>query len=193
MEDIINRKKEFRKHFNEVRKSIDECDRKLADRILFEKTISSDVYKNAKTVLVYFSIKNEPNVLLIAEHALKSNKRIAFPISETRDLTLVFKYVNSFDELVEGAYSIPEPPMCAEGYVNTSETLCIVPGLVFDRLGMRLGYGKGYYDRFLSSFKGTTLGLCYADMLVDELPVEKTDVPIDIIFSDKEEIFINGI
>lgn len=165
--------------------------RALADASLLEKTVSSDVYKNAKILLVYYPVKNEPDILPIVRHALSVGKKVAFPISNPDGFVLEFGFVKSLDELVSGTYSIPEPPRSSDRYVNVPETLCIVPGLAFDREGKRIGYGKGYYDRFLESFSGVSLGLCYGEFLTDQLPVEDTDISLDIIISDKEEIFIN--
>ena len=190
--DILELKKETRKFFSEKRKSISESYREFADRVLFEKTVSLDAYKNTERVLLYYPVKGEPNVLSIAEYAFKDGKRVAFPISNPDGFILTFAFVESLDELVAGTYSIPEPTKNADKYINNPDTLCIVPGLAFDRFGKRIGYGKGYYDRFLEGFLGTSLGLCYADFLTDKLVVEDTDASLDIIISDKEEIFING-
>ncbi len=189
---VLELKKETRKFFSEKRRSIPESYRELADKVLFDKTVSLDAYKSAEIILLYYPVKGEPNVLSIAEHALKEGKRVAFPISNPDGFILTFAFVEGLDELAAGTYSIPEPPKNADKYTNEPETLCIVPGLAFDRLGKRIGYGKGYYDRFLESFSGASLGLCYADFLTDRLPVEDTDISLDIIISDKEEIFING-
>ncbi len=191
MSDILQLKKETRRIFIEKRKNILPSYRASADAAVFEKTVSSAAYKNAKILLAYYPVKNEPDILPIVRHALSSGKRVAFPISNPDGFMLSFGFVKGLDELVTGAYSIPEPPERADRYINEPEALCIVPGLAFDREGKRIGYGKGYYDRFLRKFPGVTLGICYAEFFTDKLPVEDTDVPIDIIISEKEEIFTN--
>ena len=192
MSDVLQLKKETRRIFSEKRKALSASERELKDKILFDKTVSLDAYKNAEILLAYYPVKNEPNILYIVEEALRMGKKVAFPISNPEGFVLTFAFVGDLNELVTGAYSIPEPAADAEKYVNDEKTVCIVPGLAFDREGKRIGYGKGYYDRFLENFLGTSLGLCYADFLIDSLPVEKTDVSLDIIMSDKEEIFINA-
>ena len=189
--DIIQSKREARKIFSEKRKSILTSDKKTFDEVLFEKTVCLDAYKNAKILLAYYPVKDEPNVLPIVSHALAMGKKVAFPISNPDGFILTFGFVGDIDELVSGMYSIPEPSTDAEKYINDPETLCIVPGLAFDRAGKRIGYGKGYYDRFLAGFSGVSLGLCYAELLTDRLPVEETDASLDIIITDKEEIFTN--
>ena len=191
MSDIVQLKREARRIFSEKRKSVSADDKKIFDAALFEKTVSLDAYKKAKILLAYYPVKNEPNILPIVRHAFDMGKRVAFPVSNPDGYILTFGFVESVDELEVGMYSIPEPPKEAVKYINDSETLCIVPGLAFDREGKRIGYGKGYYDRFLEGFLGISLGLCYQEFLADLLPVENTDASLDIIITDKEEIFIN--
>ena len=192
MVDIFELKRETRRIFSEKRKSISEFDRVVFDEELLLKTVLLDAYKKADILLAYYPVKNEPNILPIVLRALEDGKRVAFPISKPDGFKLDFRFIRGLDDLIEGRYSIPEPAVDFEKYVNNEKTLCIVPGLAFDRKGKRIGYGKGYYDRFLSDFSGVSLGLCYAGFLVDTLVVEETDVSLDIIITDEEEIFING-
>ena len=192
MSDVLELKKETRRMFREKRNNISESDRKLFDEALLLKTVNLEAYKNADILLAYYPVKNEPQILPIVLHAIKNGKRVAFPISKPEGFELDFRFIRDLDDLSEGTYAIPEPSSDADKYVNDEKSLCVVPGLAFDREGKRIGYGKGYYDRFLSKFKGTALGLCYADFLVDKLASEETDVSLDIIITDKEEIFING-
>ena len=192
MYDVLQQKKETRRIFSEKRKAILSAEKEQLDKALFDKTISLKAYQNADIILAYYPVKNEPDVLPIVKHALGVGKKVAFPISIPDGVVLDFAFVKDLSELVVGAYSIPEPVADAEKYFNCKNTLCIVPGLAFDRSGKRIGYGKGYYDRFLEGFFGTSIGLCYADFLTDELPTEKTDVSLDIIMTDKEDIFINA-
>lgn len=192
MVDIFELKRETRRIFSERRKSISEAGRVVFDEKLLLKTVSLEAYKKAETLLAYYPVKNEPNILPIVLRALKDGKKVAFPISKPDGFELDFRLIRGLDDLTEGMYSIPEPSADSEKYVNNEKTLCIVPGLAFDRKGKRIGYGKGYYDRFLGGFRGVSLGLCYADFLVDALVVEETDISLDIIITDKEEIFVNG-
>ncbi len=190
MNDITMLKKECREFFLRKRGAIAGDKRRLADRILFEKTVNSEEYIKADVLLVYYPVKGEIDVLPIVKKAFEDGKRIAFPVCDKEECTLTFRYVSSLDEMKVAAYNIPEPVSTAEVYQNNENTLCLVPALAFDRIGRRIGYGKGYYDRFLSRFDGVTMGLVYSELLVDELPVEETDVPIDIILSEREKLFI---
>ena len=191
MDDIVLRKKEVRSFYRSLRNELCDEYRRFCDNELFKRVINSTQYKESDVLLAYYPVKNEPNILPIVEHALSCGKKVAFPISDTENFTLMFAYITSLSELFAGGYSIPEPLADAEKYVNANNALCIVPALAFDRAGRRIGYGKGFYDRFISGFGGITLGLCYSRLLADSLPFEKTDIPVNIIITEKEEIITN--
>ena len=189
-EDIIQAKKEKRSFYRKKRKDIARAQKEILDKILFEKIISLKEFCEANIILAYYPINDEINTVPIIEYALREGKHVALPISSTIDYTLTFRLISSLDELKNGAYSIPEPTEDAEIFNNETKALCIVPGLSFDRSGNRLGYGKGFYDRFLSEFNGTTVGLCYSEFLLDKLPTDKNDRTVDIVVSDTEEVYL---
>ena len=86
----------------------------------------------------------------------------------------------------QGAFSIMEPnPEVCEKYEDFSHGLCLVPGLCFDMQGFRLGFGKGYYDRFLQNFSGTSVGLCYSKCIEHTLPSGVFDRPVDAVITEK--------
>ena len=188
MNDIINNKIVARKELHSIRNGLSEEYRSYCDSLLFFKTINSDAYNSSDIILAYYPVKSEPGIIPIIDRALEDGKRVAMPVSDTENFTLTFRYINSLSDLHKGAYSIPEPLPNALEYKGEDNALCIVPALAFDRRGVRIGYGKGFYDRFLESFGGVTLGLCYSKLLVEELPAEKTDASVDIIITEKEEI-----
>ncbi len=158
--------------------------------VLLSKAVALEEYKTADILLAYFPVRNEPDILKIVRYTLRNGKRVAFPASDTQSNELIFRYISSLDELLPGAYSIPEPPETNEIYAGEESALCIVPALVYDRKGFRTGYGKGFYDRFLADFKGKSLGLVYSDFLCHELPVNETDIAVDIVITPKEELYI---
>ena len=96
--------------------------------------------------------------------------------------------VQSLDELKTGAYGILEPPEDAPVYEpekDTGAAVCFVPGLVYDKAGYRLGYGKGFYDRYLSAFSGCTIGVVYSDYILPVVPRGRFDVSVDILLTEK--------
>ena len=185
MDNIPERKKEIRKELSSLRNGLDDTYRADCDDLIFDSVVESEVYLNSRVILAFYPIKSEPQILPIIERALDDGKKVAFPISNKTDYTLSFRYINRISDLKTGAYSIPEPPQSCKEYTGEGNALCIVPALAFDKHRMRIGYGKGFYDRFLSKFRGATMGICYSKLLVEELPCEETDVPIDIIITER--------
>ena len=100
---------------------------------------------------------------------------------------MVYHYVTDLDQLIPGKYGIMEPkeelPIYAPQLIM--HAVCVLPAMVYDKEGYRLGYGKGYYDRFLSSFKGTKAGLIYSDFVIDKIPRGRFDLRSDIIITEK--------
>lgn len=173
-------KKEARKFFLEKRKSISADEMKQRSAALCEHICSLNEFKNADTVLLFAPTRNEPDLLGVAFAAWADGKEVAFPISRTADCTLDFRKVSSIDALELGAYGILEPSESAPSATVTERTLCIVPALAVDGDGFRLGYGKGYYDRFLKNFKGTSVCALPNGFSHKSLPHDENDIPVDI-------------
>ena len=177
-------KKSLRTFYRNVRAQV--IDRTNKNETIAEQLINSLQYKNADSIFAYWSVGSEVDTLKIIEKALRDSKKIALPKCTDENGNMTFFYLPSLDYLVDGMYGIKEPceDYIADDFTNTS--LCIVPALSFDRCGYRLGYGKGYYDKFLSSFSGITVGLCYEECLCDELPRDSYDKKVNyIITNDK--------
>lgn len=189
-----------RKYFFSLRSSLTEAQRKEKSDIICKKILSLPAFLSCRYLLVYYPIKSEADVLPIARKALSLGKSVAFPISVTEETRLDFRTVNSIEELSLGAYGIREPKkdapllpqLSSDGQAKCSEpsALCIVPALALDKNGGRLGYGKGYYDRFLKSFNGITVGVAFKELLCERLPTEANDIPLDIIITDAESVTI---
>ena len=141
-------------------------------------------YKDADVILLYFPTRSEPDISALADIARRDGKKIAFPISVTKDCTLDFRFISSPDELEIGAYGIREPRADAERATLSDRTLCIVPALAVDADGYRLGYGKGYYDRFLSTFEGNAVVAIHSSLVCERLPRNDTDIPIKTIITE---------
>jgi len=189
-------KNELRVELLEKRKNIpsetrDEWDKKISD--VFLGSIS---YRFCDIVLIYVSAREEISTRAIIEHSLANKKIVACPISNTEENTLSFKTIKSLEELNSGSYNILEPPetnrdfrdLQAEelsGKKGQALAVCVIPCLAYDAGGYRMGYGKGYYDRFLPTFEGTKIGLCYSGFKSDRLPKGKYDVKLDVIITEK--------
>lgn len=147
---------------------------------------------DADTVLMFAPISGEPNILPLADALKNLGISAAFPVSFTEDTHLEFFAVSDTEELKAGAYGIKEPPPSAPRAVCTERTVCIVPALSFDVRGMRIGHGKGYYDRFLSDFCGTAIGVVFSELLAEGVPHGEHDVPVNLVITEKGVIFTDA-
>lgn len=159
------------------------------DRLICTGFLNSRLYKNAEEILCYFSTGSEIDTMQIINAVFKDGKRLYLPKCTDLNGNMDFYLVKSLDTLITGSYGITEPdPSLSSRAVCFHNAVCIVPALSFDRFGFRLGYGKGYYDRFLEKFTNISVGLCYNELMSDKLPAESYDQPVDYIFTQSEII-----
>lgn len=178
-------KQEFRRALKERRAAIPSEQKKEWDRTIVERIASSNEFARATTLLIYAPMPGEINLLPLVRVAWRLGKRVAFPRCDVATTTMRFYELLPGTKLIEGAYRIPEPPAEAPLCTPDRETLCILPGLTFDPSGARLGYGKGYYDRFLADFEGMCIGAVYECMRVREVPTEPHDRAVSLVFTER--------
>lgn len=179
-------KRELREEFLRKRQEISpdaKADAQEHMRKIFSSMIS---FRYSDTILMYSSINGELDLSVIAKEARAKGKRVAYPRCE-EDSIMNFYYVESEDDLVRGKFGIKEPAEHCQLYNPSGRTMdvCIIPGLAFDKYGYRIGYGKGYYDRYLSRFEGVKAGFVMTDFFCDRLPHGKYDLKADIIVTEK--------
>ena len=187
IQDIREYKKELRGKSKELRIAMSAEQKKQKDTHIFNKIISSAAYQSTDTILTYVSTDIEVDTFMLIEQALRDNKRVAAPrcIDGTRDMD--FYFIKSTDDLEKGTFGVlePDPSKCVKAYAFEN-ALCIVPGLAFDLQGYRLGYGKGYYDRFLSAHpKLIKMGICYCSCTHNLLIHGRYDISSDILVTEK--------
>lgn len=163
---------------------------KLSKKII-DNIYNSPYYKNAKTIMTFISFGDEVDTHDFIKESIEKGKIIVIPISipETKELKL--SHVKDFRELEVGYYDILTPKKEFIRLVDpNSVDLIIVPGVAFDREGYRIGYGGGYYDRFLSKISKEVpkISIAFDLQLVDKVPREDFDIPVDYIFTEKEII-----
>lgn len=145
-----------------------------------ELVISSKEFKSAKVVGAYYAFGSEVRTDLILEKAKSLGKKVALPSVEGESLT--FYELSSGKYLVKGRFGIMEP--LPYGPVDRMDLL-VVPGIAFDKQGYRLGYGKGYYDKFLAKKDVSSIGLAYSFQLLESLPKDKYDRRLDAVATEK--------
>ncbi len=142
-----------------------------------------NLYPHAESFLFYYPVNREPEITPLAEELLKAGKSVAFPKVSGKEMLPV--EVASLEELSRGKFGIPEPPLDFRRVLKSADVV-FVPGLAFDRFGFRVGYGGGYYDRFLKSFPvKVKVGVCFSFQLFERVPHDPFDVPVDYITTEK--------
>ena len=172
-------KKEFlRKKYKEKRDNIK--NKVTKDNLIYQKVINNKDILSSKTLLIYISINSEIDTIKIINYFLNT-KNIAVP--KVIDNNMYFCYITNLNDLTPGKYNIPEPTN--ENIVTDFDNaICIVPGICYDKENYRVGYGKGYYDRFLSKNKIKTIGLCYKECMIEKIDNDKYDYKIDEVITD---------
>ena len=161
-------------------------ERDVLSGIICDKLLESEIYKACDSIFLYASCSSEVSTEKIISQAFADSKKVAFPKCLDKDGNMRFYFVSSFDEMLVGHYGIMAPPEHCEAGFGNGHTLCVVPGIAFNPDGYRIGYGKGYYDRFLSCFKGKSVGLCFDECLIDEIPTDGYDRKVDYLITDKK-------
>ena len=184
-------KEELRKVSKQKREQIESREEK--DFLIADKLFSLDEYKTAKAVFCFASLDGEINTDGIINQALRDSKRVALPCCRDGEGNMDFYYISSLSQLKTGSFNVREPDITqCEMAVDFSNALLIVPGLCFDKKGFRLGYGKGFYDRFLERFDNNSVGLCYDEMLINSVPADEYDKKVDIIVTQSSIIICNN-
>ena len=143
-----------------------------------------EVYRLAGCLASYVSIANEVDTHILIDLALDSGKRVAVPVVKS-SRTLIHREVRSRAELKPSGFGLLEPSL-EDGAVVPPDAfdVVLVPGLAFDRAGNRVGFGAGFYDRFLSLAPAFKIGLAYDFQLFDRLPAGPRDIPMDLIVTE---------
>lgn len=189
MYEIRKHKIDIRKNYLARRAAIPDDVRRLRDEKICANILSAATYRYADIVLMYYPIKKEVNIMPVFHAAVASGKQVAFPKCNAEDHSMIFYFANSEDDFEEGAYGLLEPktslapfdPVGTEG----KNVLCIVPAVVYDRRGYRVGYGGGYYDRFFGKHKIASIGVAYDDFILKSVPHGRFDISVDVVISER--------
>lgn len=185
--DIREYKKALRAKYKDFRKNLSETEKSEKDNAVLRKIISSEAYKRCEMLLTYVSTAIEVDTRGLIATAMKDGKAVIVPkcVDGTREMK--FYEIHSLDDLEICAFGVlePIPDKCREITVFEN-AVCIVPGLAFDLDGYRLGYGGGYYDRFLSAHRELyNIGICYCGCTVNRLEHGRFDVPVNMLITEK--------
>jgi 5-formyltetrahydrofolate cyclo-ligase len=189
----IGEKDSIRKQIIEHRDSIDINTKGQWDESIFNSLVKSDWYKKANTIFAFVSFKSETDTHKIIKYAIQDGKTICVPRIKTKQKGIEIFKIDSFDQLEKGYFGILEPLESCIAVDSKDIDLILMPGVAFDRQGGRLGYGAGFYDRFLSNMSNSVnkIAVAYHFQVLDNIPMDEHDVRIDGIVTEEETIGID--
>ena len=172
-------KKELRRTIRERKRAMTEEEIVTRSEKLGVLFAQSEAYKNAKTIYGYLPYNQEVRTVPMLEQALKDGKKVAVP--KVYGDEMKFLYLDDLSKVSKGYAGIPEP-IADEPVADDETALVLMPGLAFDPAGHRIGYGGGFYDKFLAAEPNhPTLALCYEFQMLPELHTEEHDIPVDTV------------
>lgn len=179
-------KERFREEMLTSFAQIGEEEHQEISNALQKRLFQSGLWENADTIAVYLSVRNEWDTRKIVEKAWADGKRVAIPktIPDTKEL--IFYAITDWSQTVKGPFSLEEPNTEETSVVEKDEIeLMLVPGLVFTKEGYRIGFGGGYYDRFLADFIYPTVSLVHTNQLIDSFYIESFDIPVNYMITEQ--------
>lgn len=186
MTDVRSAKMSLRRQYRAIRQQMPLDTRRLADTRIAEQIVTLQQYKDSAAILTYVSTDIEVDTWGIIRRALEDGKQVAVPRCIDVMGLMAFYRITSVDELHAGSFGVPEPPADSQRLMSDfSSSICLVPALSYDHEGYRLGYGKGYYDRFLANYDGCAVGICYSNCVQDSLPHDRFDRRVSLLVTEQ--------
>lgn len=175
-------KAEIRANLINQLKQIPEDQHVLKSKKIFENLVSIPEYKNSWIIMTYVSFDREPDTIQIIRDALGKAKTVCIPYVDWKGKSMSPVQIFSIDD-IDFSKRVPQP--LNQSFIDIRDLdLVIVPGIAFDINCNRLGRGKGFYDRFLSSCKAFKIGLAFDMQVLDRIVVESGDIPVDMVITE---------
>lgn len=184
--DIRPVKAGLRERYKTFRREMPSEKKARLDQVIADRVTSLWQYKRNRLLLIYVSTAIEVDTYRIIERAWAEGKQVAVPRCVPGTRNMEFYYIQSLEDLEPGTFGVLEPrPEKSRLLTDFRSGLCIVPALSYDWHGYRLGYGKGYYDRFLAKFGGQMIGICYSECVQKRLPHGRFDRPVELLVTER--------
>ena len=181
-------KNELRVEYKKIRDKI--IDKKKKSKEIFDTIINNNLLDDKNVIAIYYSREDEVYTLDFIDYLLSIGKTVLLP--KVKESNMVFYRITSLksDAFIRSKIGIIEPEENNENIFNKSNIdLIIVPGICFDRMGYRIGFGGGFYDKYLSGEKIDTIGVCFQECLLDKfIPIDEYDLNVDYIVTEEEII-----
>lgn len=184
--DIRPVKARLREHYKALRRAMTPADKAARDRRIARRVGALWQYRQSRMLLTYVSTAIEVDTRGIIRRALDDGKIVGVPRCVDGTRNMEFYRIRSLEELEPRTFGVLEPdPARCEKLTNFQNSLCLVPALCYDEGGYRLGYGKGYYDRFLSRYPGVMVGIAYRSCVRRRLPRGRFDRPVELLVTEQ--------
>ena len=172
-------KKELRRQIRELKRAMTSEQIDAASARLGELFLNCPQYKEAKTIYGYLPYNQEVRTVPMLEQAMREGKRVAVPKCYGDEMRFI--YMDDLSKVEKGYANIPEP-IADDPVADDKTALVLMPGMAFTKDGKRMGYGGGFYDKFLAAEPDhPTVALCYDFQMVEDLPTENYDIPVDCV------------
>lgn len=181
-------KAELRKDLASKRSAITAEDWTKRSRSICEEIVKLPSWPHWKKIALYESFRNEVDLRPLI--LLAPDRDYYFPKVSALTGTMEFYLGHDLNQFQKSSWGLMEPNGLGEALILDDETLIIVPALAYDRRGHRLGYGKGFYDRFLNGKKISTIGVCFSEFLIEQLPSETHDQPVSELITELGPVLI---
>jgi len=189
-----NEKQILRKHIRDMLAAMKTEALAAKSRLAVQQLITLTEFRQAAVVMIYLSTEREVNTVPLAKASWEAGKTVLVPKVNITDRHMIALECKSLHRgLIASSYGILEPTD-GEAHPIESIDLIVVPGLAFDRAGHRLGQGEGFYDRFLATpgMRATTVAMAFDEQVLDNVPINGTDWPIDILVTDSKVIRVSS-
>ena len=185
--NVREQKNALRAKFREKRKSLSPEIKAQWDGQICKRLLSLVSVRYADEILSFSPLAGEVDVNPFNLYVMESDKELYLPRCKEGTREMSFHLVCAPTELDSGSFSIMEPTATLPVWKNEDgkRAVCIIPAMSYDKKGFRLGYGKGYYDRYLSSKNTVKIGVCYSDFISESIPRGRFDLSVDLIVTEK--------
>ena len=169
----------LRQHIRTLKRQMTEAEIDQKSQLLCSMLLDTDLYRNAKSIYGYMSYNQEVRTLELLDQALRDGKRVAIPKCYAKEMRFI--WMDDLSQTVKNSCGIPEP-VHDTPVADDPTALVLIPGMAFDATGHRVGYGGGYYDKFLAIEPNhPTVALCYDFQLLEQIPTNEYDIPVDLV------------
>ena len=189
MTRFFNMKNKTRERLLENRKKMSKNDVLEKSELIKKRFFALQEFKEAENIAFYVSYDNEVYTHDMIKESMAKKKNVFVPYVDKKNRDLILSKLKNWGDLQVGAYNVLEPKKeCIQEAFVENVDIVVVPGVGFDVKGNRIGHGRGYYDRFLNGSTAERVGLAFEFQIVDRIPVDDHDEPVDKIITERRTI-----